>query len=57
MTEIVRRELWLNRYDDFINCCSYSHSGSTIISGSDDSTIRMWDAHIGEEFRPENMIV
>ena len=39
-------------HDDAVNSVALSPDGSKIISGSDDKTIRVWDASIGVEILP-----
>ena len=31
-----------------VRCCSISGDGRTIVSGSDDKTVRVWDATTGQ---------
>ncbi|MBQ2387231.1 MAG: hypothetical protein II300_08135, partial [Bacteroidales bacterium] len=35
-------------HSDFVNSVAYSPDGTKIISGSDDGTIKIWDANTGK---------
>ncbi|UKZ85227.1 uncharacterized protein TrAFT101_001097 [Trichoderma asperellum] len=37
----------LTGHSDYIRCCSYSHDGKFLASGSDDGSIRLWDTASG----------
>jgi WD40 repeat protein len=41
----------LSGHKNDVNSVAYSPDGRIIVSGSDDNTIRIWDAHTGAEIR------
>ena len=45
------KSLIINGHSDWVRCASYSPDGLLIISGGDDGTVRLWDAHNANALR------
>ena len=41
----------LRRHSGSVNACSFSPDGASVLSGSDDKTLKIWDAATGATFR------
>ena len=47
--EVMRLIIQDNRYSVAVNSVAFSPDGKTIVSGSSDNTLRLWDANTGEQ--------
>ncbi len=43
-----------NGHADFVNSVGFNHDGSQVVSGSDDRTVRIWDARTGQALQECN---
>jgi WD40 repeat protein len=46
-TDCLAPKLTLQGHTDCVNCATFSQDGKYIVSGGDDHTVRIWDAHTG----------
>ena len=49
MRLVHEQECTLTGHSAAVNSVAYSPDGKQIVSGSDDSTVKVWDAQTGEE--------
>ena len=40
----------LSGHSDWVKCCAFSPDGATVLSGSDDKTLKLWDSGTGATF-------
>ncbi len=51
MLRQIRARNTLKGHSNWVNSANFSPDGSTIVSASDDQTVKLWDARTGEELR------